>query len=92
MLESFEERDGGVVGEVLVVVVVDLNHGRVGACAEAFDFGEGEEAILCGFAWVDAQVVLDGFHDGVAVAEHAGGLFIGVSHQLSLLYTPHDSQ
>lgn len=75
-LEGVEQLDGGLGGEVLVVVVVDLDHGGVDAGAEALDFDEGEEAVLGGLALLDAEVVGDGLDDGVgaAAAELAGGL------------------
>ena len=74
LLEGFQQGGGGFVGQVFVEVVVDLHHGRVGAGAEALDFGHGEEAVLGGLAVVDAQRVFAGLHDRVGVAEHAGGL------------------
>ena len=42
---GFEEFDGCLWGEAFVVVVVHLDHGGVGAGAEAFDFAEGEETV-----------------------------------------------
>lgn len=62
--------------QVLVVVVVDLDHGGVGARAQTFDFGKGEEAVLCGFAVVDAEVFLNGGHDAVRASQLAGGLVV----------------
>lgn len=64
-LEGLEELDDGLGGEVLVVVVVDLDHGGVDAGAEALDFEDGEEAVSCGLALLDAEVVLDGLDDDV---------------------------
>lgn len=68
--------DGGLGGEILVVVVIDLDHGGVDAGAEALDLEEGEEAVLGGLATLDAQVASDGLDDGVgaAAAELAGSL------------------
>lgn len=51
--------------QVLVEVVVDLDHGGVDAGAETFDFGEGEEAVFGCFAVVDAEVCFDGFQYAV---------------------------
>ena len=85
-LQRLEQVDGGLGRQVFVVVVVDLDHGRVGARAETFDFGEGEEAVGGRLAVVDAEVGGDGFHDGVGVAELAGSLgFGGVVLALSCL-------
>merc|ERR1719474_1504697 len=60
-------------GEVLVVVVVDLDHGRVGAGAEALDLADGEELVVSHAADTDAKVLLAGRHDLVAASEPAGG-------------------
>ena len=60
-------------GEVLVVVVVDLDHGRVDAGAEALDLADGEELIIGHAADADAKVLLAGRHDLVAASEPAGG-------------------
>lgn len=75
-LEVLEQLDDSLGGKILVVVVVDLDHGGVDAGAEALDLDEGEEAVLCGLALLDAEVVLDGLDDdvGAAAAELAGGL------------------
>ena len=60
-------------GEVLVVVVVDLDHGRVDAGAEALDLADGEELVVSHAADADAKVLLAGRHDLVATSEPAGG-------------------
>lgn len=73
--ESCEQGLGGLGGQVLEVVVVDLHHGCVDAGAEALDFGEGEHAVFGCFAGVDAEVLLNRLHDAVAAAELAGCLF-----------------
>lgn len=67
-LEGLEEFDSGLGGQILVVVVVDLDHGGVDAGAEAFDLDEGEETVLGGLALLDAEVVGDGLDDGVGAA------------------------
>jgi hypothetical protein len=76
-LERLEQLHRGLGREVLVVLVVDLDHGRVDAGAQTLDFDEGEEAVGGSLALLDAQVGLYGFDDGVgaAAAELAGGLF-----------------
>ena len=60
-------------GEVLVVVVVDLDHGGVDAGAEALDLADGEELIVGHAADADAKVLLAGRHDLVTASEPAGG-------------------
>lgn len=63
--------------EIFVIVVVDLHHGGVDACAQTLDFNEREQAVGRGLAGLDAQVGLDGLDNdvGAAAAELAGGLF-----------------
>lgn len=75
-MQGFEEGDGGCWGEVFVVVVIDLDHGRVDAGAEALDFREGEELVGGCLAGVDAEVGGYCGHDavGAASAELAWGL------------------
>ena len=59
-------------GEVLVVVVVDLDHGRVDAGAEALDLADGEKLVVGHAADADAKVLLAGRHDLVTASEPAG--------------------
>ena len=59
--------------EIFVVVIVDLDHGRVDAGAEALDLADGEELIVGHAADADAKVLLAGRHDLVAASEPAGG-------------------
>lgn len=77
LLEGLEEVDDRLGRQVLVVVVVDLDHGGVDAGAQALDLDEGEEVVLGRVAGGDAQVVGDGLDDLVAAAaaELTGGLF-----------------
>ena len=60
-------------GKVLVVVVVDLDHGRVDTGAEALDLADGEELVVGHAADADTKVLLAGRHDLVATSEPAGG-------------------
>ena len=82
VFQRFEQLHGGLGGKVLVVLVVDLDHRRVDAGAEAFDLEEGEEAVGRGLALLDVEVLLDGLDDGVgaASAELARGLNPSVSN------------
>lgn len=75
-LERGEESLDRLRGQVLVVVVVDLDHGGVDASTQAFDLDVGEEAVLGGVAGGDTEVLVDGLDDrvGAAAAELAGGL------------------
>lgn len=68
VLERGEEGLGGFGGEVLVVVVVDLDHGGVDTGTETFDFDEGEQAVFGGVAGGNAQVFRNGFEDLGATA------------------------
>ena len=54
--------------KVLVVVVVDLDHGRVDTGTQTLDFNEGEEAVFGGVARGDTQVFRNGFDDLGATA------------------------
>lgn len=77
LLERREQGLDGLGSQILVVLVVDLNHGRIDAGAEALDLDKCEEAVLGGLALLDAQVLLDRLDYGVtaAASELAGGLF-----------------
>lgn len=68
LLQGREQRLDRLGRQVLVVVVVDLDHGRVGAGAQAFDLDESEEAVGGGLALLDAEVLRDGLDDLVAAA------------------------
>lgn len=76
-LERGQEGLDGLGGQILVVVVVNLDHGGVDASAEALDLDVGEEAVLGGVAGGDAEVLVDGLDNGVtaAAAELARGLW-----------------
>ena len=81
LLERRQQRFCGLGRQVLVVVVVDLHHGSIDACAKAFHFDEGKEAIGGSLALLDAELLLDRLDDDVAAAaaELAGCLENGVS-------------
>lgn len=78
LLEGSDEGPGGLGGQVFVEVVVDLDHGRVDAGAQALDLDEGEEAVLGRLALLDAELLLDRLDNGVAAtaSQLAGCLFI----------------
>lgn len=75
-LEVLEQLDDGLGSQVLVVFVVDLDHGGVDAGAQALDLDKGKEAVGARLALLDAEVLLDGLDDdvGAAAAELAGSL------------------
>lgn len=83
--EGIDELPGRLGGQVLVVVVVDLDHGRVDAGAEALDLEVGEEAVGRRLALLDAEVLLDRLDDGVgaAAAELAGGRCAGLNEEFA---------
>ena len=68
LAEGGEQLLGGLGGQVLVVVVVDLDHGRVDARAQALDLDEGEQAVLRCLPLLDPQLLLHRAHDLVAAA------------------------
>lgn len=68
VLKRGEEGLGGFGGEVLVVVVVDLDHGGVDTGTKTFDFDEGKQAVFGGVAGGDTQVFRNGFEDLGATA------------------------
>ena len=76
LFQSGQERLDGLGGEILVVVVIDLDHGGVHTGGQALDLDEGEEAVFGGFANADTQVLFDGLDDfpATAAAELAGCL------------------
>lgn len=76
-LEVLEQLDDRLGGQVLVVVVVDLDHGGVDAGTETLDLDEGEETVSGGLALLDAEVLLDGLDNdvGAAATELAGSLY-----------------
>ena len=76
VLEGSEEGLDGLGGQVLVVVVVDLDHGGVNAGTQALDLDIGEEAVLGGVAGGDAEVLVDSLDNsvGTATTKLAGGL------------------
>lgn len=68
LFEALEELADSLGSQVLVVFVVDLDHGGVDAGTEAFDLDEGEETVGGGLALLDAELLLDGLDDDVGTA------------------------
>lgn len=78
--QGADKLDGGLRGKILVVVVVDLNHGSVNAGAEALDLDKCEEAVGRGLALLNAKLLLEGLDNdvGAAAAELTRSLQIDV--------------
>lgn len=67
-LECCEEGLHRLGGEVLVVVVVDLDHGGIDTGTQTLNFDKGEEAVFRRVAGGDTQVLRDGVDDLGATA------------------------
>lgn len=76
LLECGQKGLNGLGGQVLVVVIVDLDHGGVDTGTQALNLDVGKEPVLSSVAGGDAEVLVDSLDDGVAAAasELAGGL------------------
>lgn len=76
VLEGCQDGLDGLRGQILVVVIVNLDHGGVDASAQAFDLNVCEEAILGGVAGGDSEVFGNGLDNSgtTAAAELAWGL------------------
>jgi hypothetical protein len=73
--EGLEKILDGGGGKVLVVVVVNLDHGGVDAGTEAFDLEDGEETVGGGLALLNAELLLNGLDDNIraTASKLAGG-------------------
>src|SRR3546814_732079 len=69
--ENIEDRDGLVIIQILIIIVVDLNHRRIGAGTEAFDLSKRNKTIGCRTA-LDQSLVLAGSEPIVGTANHTG--------------------
>ena len=69
--EIFQNLRGDVVIQIFVIIVVDLDHRRVGAIAHALDFGQREQAVRRRLALGHA-LVLARRHHVITAAQHAG--------------------
>lgn len=76
LLQSSQERLGGLGREILIVIVVDLDHGGIDTGSKALNLDKGEEAVLSGVTRSDSEVLSDGLDDLVTAAatELAGSL------------------
>jgi hypothetical protein len=73
LFAGLEKLDGGFRCEAFVVVVIELDHGGVGAGAEALYLPEGEKTVRGSLALLDVQVLLDRLLDLLGAAHHTGG-------------------
>jgi hypothetical protein len=72
LLHRFHQFDHGFLAQTLVIIVVDLHHGGIGARPQTLDLQEGEVPVIRGLSVFDSQMVLDGLHDFLTAADHAG--------------------
>src|SRR6478672_12013868 len=68
--ERIEDRAHALLGQILVIVVVDLDHRRVGAGAETFDLGQREQPVVGRLALLQAAALAGG-EDIVRSGQHA---------------------
>ena len=74
VLEVLEQLNGVFGGEVFVdPLPVDLDHGSVGAGAQALDFLDGEHVVGGGLPIFDSEMFLAGGDDIFGASELAGG-------------------
>ena len=75
--------------EILVIVVVYLDHGRGSAIAHAFDLGEGTQAIVRDVTLAHATL-LTGLEQAVGTAQHTGcrsaNLNVVLTHGLHIIH------
>src|SRR3546814_17990060 len=85
--ENIEDRDGLVIIQILIIIVVDLNHGRIGAGTEAFDLSKRKKTIGCRPA-LDQSIVLTGSEHIVRNAQHNGrraaNLYMLATHRTTI--------
>ena len=58
--------------EIFVVVIIDLDHGRVDASSEALDLADGEELVVGHLAGSNSKVLLACSHDLITATQPAG--------------------
>lgn len=59
VLERGEDLDGGLRGQILIVVVVHSQHGGVHTGSSAFDLDQSELSVLGSLTNLDAQILLN---------------------------------
>src|SRR3546814_2923835 len=74
---------------ILIIIVVDLNHGRIGAGTEAFDLSKRKKTIGCRPA-LDQSLVLTGSEHIVRTAQHTGrraaNLYMIATHRRQIIH------
>lgn len=75
LAQLFDNVDHRLWGQILEVIIVDLNHGSVGASTEALYLDQRKLLIRGGLTSLDLQLVLNGRKNliGTTTAEHARG-------------------
>ena len=68
MLDRGKQALDRLRSQVLVVLVIDLDHGRIDTGTQTFDFNVCKQTILGGVAWRNAQMFRDGLDDRIATA------------------------
>mmetsp|Transcript_8566 Transcript_8566/g.14508 ORF Transcript_8566/g.14508 Transcript_8566/m.14508 type:complete len:229 (-) Transcript_8566:200-886(-) len=68
----FQQFNGGFGCQTLVVIIVELDHWRVGTSAQTLHLQQSEEAVLGGLAILDTQMLLNGLFDVLRTTNHAG--------------------
>ena len=71
--------------EIFVVVIVDLDHGRVNAGSEALDLADGEELVVGHLAGSNSKVLLARSHDLVTATQPAGCCCTNLAKKVEIL-------
>ena len=71
------------------VVIVDLDHGSIGASTKALHLEEGEQSVLRRFTVLDTQLLLNSLHDLLTTAQHTRSGTTELNEELANLLTTH---
>ena len=71
--------------EIFVVVIVDLDHGRVDARSKALNLADGEELVVGHVAGSNAKVLLARSHDLVTATQPAGCCCANLARKIEIL-------
>ena len=71
--------------EIFVVVIIDLDHGRVDARSEALDLADGEKLVVSHVAGSNAKVFLARSHDLVTATQPAGCCCANLARKTEIL-------
>ena len=70
-----------------IIIIIDLNHGSVGASTKTFYLKEREHAVLGGFAVLNTQFLLDSLHNFFRTTEHARSGSTELDEEFADLFT-----